>query len=163
MSKRCLSCLELKDDSKFHFRKNKQGLQSYCKECASLKNKAYRAGPKREEILQKQRDSRNKNLALERKLYQSAKRRAVEKSIIFNLSLEDIKIPDECPVLKIPLFAGSGGIAGPNSPSIDRIKPEVGYTKDNIAIISMKANMMKSNSTIDEVEALLSWMKKVCK
>ena len=88
-----------------------------------------------------------------------AQKRAEEKNIIFNLSVDDIHIPEFCPILGIKLIVGK--TQGPDdfSPSLDRIIPEKGYTKTNIKIISMRANRMKSNATIQEVESLLNYLK----
>lgn len=77
----------------------------------------------------------------------------------FDLTIEDLEIPEVCPALGIPII--------PNdpqkwqSPSIDRINPELGYTKGNIAIISFRANQVKSNSTIEEMEKVLKYYKAV--
>ena len=38
-----------------------------------------------------------------------------------------------------------------NAPSIDRINNDGGYTKDNIMIMSTRANLLKKNATIDEL------------
>ena len=38
-----------------------------------------------------------------------------------------------------------------NSPSIDKIIPEKGYVPGNVIIVSMKANMIKSFATPDEI------------
>jgi hypothetical protein len=37
------------------------------------------------------------------------------------------------------------------NPSLDRIDPNKGYTKDNIQIISVRANAMKSNAQIKDL------------
>jgi hypothetical protein len=41
-----------------------------------------------------------------------------------------------------------------HSPSLDRIFPELGYTKGNVRVISWRANWIKNNSTIEEIEKL---------
>lgn len=65
-------------------------------------------------------------------------------------------IPSHCPILGIPLFKGkSGGEA--NSPSLDRIEPELGYVPGNIVVISNRANRLKSDATIDELRAIASF------
>ena len=71
-----------------------------------------------------------------------AKSRASEKKLDFNLTSEDINIPDICPVLGVPL-AFKEEKRSPNSASLDRIIPEKGYTKGNVAIISWRANTLK--------------------
>lgn len=61
-------------------------------------------------------------------------------------------IPIFCPVLGLPLYRNSGGAAqGPNSPSIDRINPALGYVRGNVKVISSKANAIKSNATPEEL------------
>lgn len=75
----------------------------------------------------------------------SAKRRGLE----FNLTVEDIQIPELCPLLNIPLV--QGGDASSNLVSIDRIDSSKGYIKGNVQVISCKANTMKSNATKEEL------------
>ena len=55
-----------------------------------------------------------------------------------------------CPVLGIPLVIGEGACSD-NSPSIDRIIPELGYVKGNIKVISRRANRIKNDATPDEL------------
>ena len=88
-----------------------------------------------------------------------AQKRAHEKNLIFDLSIDDIHIPEFCPILGVKLIVGK--TQGPDdfSPSLDRIIPENGYTKDNIKIISMRANRMKSNASIQDIENLLNYLK----
>ena len=91
-----------------------------------------------------------------------AKRRAKRKGIEFNLltykSLP--KVPKYCPILGIPLKVGKGA-GTDNSPSLDRINNNKGYTIENIQIISRKANQMKSNATLKEIEKLYNYMSRI--
>jgi hypothetical protein len=91
--------------------------------------------------------SKYKNLhELKQQLYRSAKKRALQKGLEFNIELRDIHIPKKCPILKVPLICSTR-----YSPSIDRIYPNKGYIKDNIAVISTLANSMKANATPREL------------
>lgn len=45
-------------------------------------------------------------------------------------------------------------INGPNSPSLDKIVPELGYVKGNIVVVSLRANQIKSDATIEELQAV---------
>lgn len=80
------------------------------------------------------------------------KHRAKKRGIPFDLTVDDVVIPDFCPVLGLPLYRNTGGLAqGPNSPSLDRNDPSLGYTKGNVTVISSKANAIKSNATPSEL------------
>jgi hypothetical protein len=90
-------------------------------------------------------------------MHAAAKSRAKKKGIDFNLELSDVIIPEFCPVFGVPLEKAKGKSATrDNSPSLDRIHPEKGYVKGNVWVISNKANTIKSNATIEELEHLLS-------
>lgn len=60
--------------------------------------------------------------------------------------------PTHCPVLGIELNWAYGGKKHmqPNSPSIDKIIPELGYIPGNAQIVSMKYNTMKQDSTPEQ-------------
>jgi hypothetical protein len=91
--------------------------------------------------------SKYKNLhELKQQLYRSAKKRALQKGLEFNIELRDIHIPKKCSILKVPLICSTR-----YSPSIDRIYPDKGYVKGNIAVISVLANSMKANATPKEL------------
>lgn len=83
-------------------------------------------------------------------LLKSAKTRAKKQNLAFNLELEDLIIPSHCPILEIELFKGISKTCN-NSPSLDRIIPELGYIKGNVKVISHLANMMKSSADIQSL------------
>lgn len=76
--------------------------------------------------------------------------------------LEILDIPDACPVFGFPLnYEGTGEqgfTRGDDSPSVDRIDSTKGYTKDNIQIISWRANRIKNDSTPKELRMLADYM-----
>ena len=75
--------------------------------------------------------------------------------ILFDLKEEDLIVPDVCPVLGIPL----DGKTRDTQWSVDRLVPDRGYTKANIKIISMRANRLKNDASILDVESILRYMK----
>lgn len=87
-----------------------------------------------------------------------ARRRARDKNLPFDLKPSDISVPSHCPVLGIPLFTGKGGGYNPNSPSLDRINSKRGYTRDNVCIISMRANVLKGDATLDELQKIMIYI-----
>jgi hypothetical protein len=91
-------------------------------------------------------------------MLRAAKKRAKEKGLDFNLSKEDIVIPQNCPILGIPLIKGEK-YSNDNSPSLDRVDNNKGYIKDNVIVISQRANMLKSNGSAEEHEAIAKFLK----
>ena len=89
-------------------------------------------------------------------LWVKAKGRAKRGGLEFSMGVEDIHIPDICPILEIPLFPSKGNPTA-NSPSLDRIDNSKGYTKSNIRVISYKANRIKGNLTLRQIENLYNY------
>lgn len=79
-------------------------------------------------------------------LFDRARKRAQSRGLDFNITRENIIIPDVCPALGIALILGSK--RGPGSPSLDRIDPSLGYIVGNIRVISDRANRLKSNRSL---------------
>jgi len=96
-----------------------------------------------------------------------AKRRASEKGIEFSITLDDLlPLPNVCPVLGIKInYEGNNGQRGfvNDSPSIDRVNSSLGYIKGNVKVICWRANRIKSDATIEEMQALLDFMKRETK
>ena len=78
----------------------------------------------------------------------------------FDITIEDIQIPEVCSVLGIKLNIGRANASKDDSPSIDRINHKGGYTKGNVAVISLKANRIKNNANLEELEKVYLWLKK---
>jgi hypothetical protein len=108
-----------------------------------------------EHVAQQKREWKKKNP--QSVLITLAKYRAKRKNILFNLTPEDITIPEYCPVLGIKLQAGLGKIID-SSPTIDRINPNLGYIKGNIKIISHKANRIKNNASLEELRKVVDYV-----
>ena len=88
--------------------------------------------------------------------------RAGKAGILFTLTNNDIQemlpLPSICPILGIPLeYGGNGNRLQHYSPQIDRLIPSLGYIPGNITIISSRANSIKTDATIEELEKLYRW------
>lgn len=169
--KKCSKCGIEKNYSEF-FKDNhlKSGYRSDCKECNLIEQKLYKdknhdkiekrrreyqsIPETRKRINQRSADWNKNNL--NKTLLSAAKKRAAIQKCEFNIDLDDIKIPKFCPLLGIDIIR-SDIKHSPNSPSLDKINPDLGYVKNNIHIISRRANTIKNNATIDEIERILSW------
>lgn len=45
------------------------------------------------------------------------------------------------------------------APSLDRLVPALGYVRGNVRVISHRANRLKGDALIEEIEAVLHYMK----
>lgn len=88
----------------------------------------------------------------------AARRRAARAGVPFDLSETDFDIPLYCPVLGVPIEKAMGR-AKPNSPSLDRMIPDLGYIKGNVRVISMRANSIKGDASLAELEAVVKYIK----
>jgi len=93
----------------------------------------------------------------DRYLLNAAKYRAKKLGLDFSITVDDVKVPVACPVLGILLAVCSKQSA--NSPTIDRFDNSIGYVPGNVHVISWRANSLKNNATIDELEKVLAYMK----
>lgn len=89
-----------------------------------------------------------------RLMLQSARHRAKKAGVPCLLSVDDFSIPELCPVLGIRLQRSPGKRGGmsPFSPSLDRVKPELGYVPGNVIVVSMRANFLKNNASPEELQ-----------
>ena len=153
------------------------GRRSFCRECEHLiQNSPEYVARRRKNILKRRENPEyrlkaNKTDAKRRhtndnslKLYllRSAKQRAKVKGLSFNIDITDINLPDKCPLLGIPLKSFYGNATG-NSYSIDRIDSSKGYIKGNVWVISKRANTLKGDATLEELELLVANLRKKIK
>lgn len=106
----------------------------------------------------------------EHHMFGEARRRAKKKGIDFSIEVSDVLIPEICPLLGIPIFRSVGSVnehgrsnkmggAGMNSPSLDRVDSSKGYVKGNVWVISWRANKIKSDATLEELEKMVMALK----
>ena len=138
----CVGCQNLLPQNLFSYKIKddpSQGIRDKCKSCSSIR-------------AEKERERRKENWKHKPSLamLNNSKQRAKVAELEHTLTIDDIIIPDYCPVLGIKLDTGDRKRKG-NAPSIDRIDNSKGYTKENIMVISNKANMIKNDATIDEL------------
>lgn len=136
-----------------------------CRECKKIIGEKHR-NENREEFNKKCRESKRKHYTTEKRrqvyqknitteLYNHAKTRAKKSGIPFTIEQKDVIIPEMCPILGVPFSFTKKEM----SPSLDRKINEFGYVKDNIFVISKRANRIKTDATIDELEKILQYMK----
>lgn len=99
-----------------------------------------------------------------RMLY-AAHNRARKNGLEFDLTIDDIEIPDLCPVLGFPLAELSEKRVNSspryNAPSLDRIDPGIGYVRGNIVVMSYRANNIKKDGTAEEHLKVAEFMERM--
>jgi hypothetical protein len=91
-----------------------------------------------------------------------ARRRARVDGRLFSITIADLlPLPERCPVLGTLINYSGTGVRGfvNDCPSIDRFDPAKGYVPGNVRIISWRANRIKTDASIEELEAILRYMK----
>lgn len=58
---------------------------------------------------------------------------------------------DQCPVLGIPLDYTASGKGVHNSASLDRSDSTKGYVLGNVKVISLRANLLKRDASLEEL------------
>ena len=140
--KRCSRCKEHKPTTEFNNNpKASDGFRAQCKGCL---NEIYvercNAKPQWYRFLHK-------------------KANAKTSGIDFDLQYDELEWPVHCPVLGLELDYSFGKRTGvpPNSPSFDRIDPNMGYVRGNVIIVSHLANAIKTNATVDQLKKVAAF------
>lgn len=102
--------------------------------------------------VQKAWKTRNAAYYKQYSIFSGARRRAKQSGLAFEITFEDVNLPEVCPVFGMPLHLGEG--KNDFSPSLDRIDNSRGYVPGNIVVVSELANRMKSNATVAQMRRL---------
>jgi hypothetical protein len=133
IEKSCLKCLKIKSINEFYKNVgNRDGFQYHCKSCDKLEKQV----------------RKNTNKGRFKFMCQKAKDRAKRKNLPFNLTIDFLEqLYNEqnkrCAISGILLNFETIGINGKiaaDSPSIDKITPEIGYVKGNVRLVSYQVN-----------------------
>lgn len=121
------------------------GLNSSCKRCHAAKVAAYRA-------LRKATPEGWAAL-----IVPMIRSRAKRRGLVCTIAARDLIVPAVCPILAVPfIFCDS---SHPFAPSVDRRDPSKGYVPGNVAVISQRANRMKTDCTDSEAfRRLADWL-----
>jgi hypothetical protein len=90
----------------------------------------------------------------------TAKKRAKKKDMTFDLTYKHLEsiFPEYCPILGIKLELCQRDNLF-NCPSLDRIDNNLGYISSNVQIISNKANMLKNDSSLQDILQIIRYMR----
>lgn len=92
-----------------------------------------------------------------RYLWKVAQSRARKTGVEFTIQVGDVVVPTHCPILgnEISILTASAA----NGASLDRIDNTRGYVPGNVAVISRRANRMKGDLSLADLEAISSYMR----
>lgn len=172
--KTCKTCNTPKELNEENFHKrtvSKDGFNDDCKQCACEKVSASRKkyadrirtynreyGRRNPDKVKKwNRENRVRNYEV--RMLHEAKTRATRRGLPFSITKNDFSIPECCPVLGIVLEIGEQ-FAKYNSPSLDAIRPELGYVPGNVAVISHRANSIKNDASVEELRRVADWLER---
>lgn len=93
----------------------------------------------------------------------NARERAARRGIPFQLTKEYLAeiLTPHCPItgLRLRIYCGVGKGPRDDSPSLDCVVPDRGYVPGNVKWVSSRANRIKSDATLAELEALVAHFK----
>lgn len=142
------------------------GLTSRCKLCIiTHRNDEYNIEYQRKLRLsnpEKTKDNKRNSYRyreISKKLFLQCKNRALRRGHEFDLKLEDIIVPEKCPLLECEFIIGTMEDYE-YTHSLDRIDNTKGYVSGNIQVISKKANSMKNSASKQE---LINFAKNILK
>jgi hypothetical protein len=150
--KTCPRCAVAKDVSAFH-RSARLGHQRVCKDCFV---RQYQGLSPEEKVARVTRNRQRRHADPLRAMLSGARNRATRLGVPFDITLADIPVPAECPVLGIPLRWSERRTDA--TPSLDRVDPKKGYVRGNVFVISWRANKIKTDATITELRAVLRYV-----
>lgn len=156
--KNCKNCKKTKLEVEFARHLN-SSLRPICLDCWISHTPIYKIldfYEKKEQRRIRENEYDRKNIKIT--IWKSAKYRAKKYNLPFDITPNDIIIPKYCPVLGIEIKQNIGKCAD-NSPSLDKIIPKNGYVKTNIKVISWKANSIKRDSSVEELEKTIKYIK----
>lgn len=157
--KKCNTCKKKKDSTFFYDNQNTKDKKSNrCKDCQRVLNDAYnkkyqnnKSNPVNSTTYRKAASLKFRTNNFELQMLLAIKSKAKKEKRNFDLTIEDIIIPKNCPYLNIPITKYIGSGRHDSNPSVDRINNELDYIKGNIQIVSNLANLMKRNATIEQL------------
>ena len=170
-TKVCPKCNRELPLSEYNKGNGKYGHRSICRECEhKIQNTPERKARRRElELIRRQdpehikhRNEMDKKARLRNPkhwLWVAAKFRAKKKNQEFTITEDDFELPDICPLLEVPMHKNPEQACG-FSYSLDRIDSSKGYIPGNVWVISNRANKIKSDATLEELELLVKNLRK---
>ena len=160
--KLCTKCQETKPDDQFAADKlSRDGRRPHCKACVSAAYKVWFDAEGGRKRLERNKANRRALKASNPKLKWAhmvrnattarSRKRGESSEIFVDWLLENA--PTHCPLLGIELRYDHDKTRD-DSPALDRIDNTIGYRPDNCWVVSHRANRIKNDATVEELETL---------
>lgn len=184
VDKKCPLCKEIKELSEFYqSAKYDGGYSPYCRGCTAIMNKKHRNAERDREYKRKQyAENKEKYRGIARATSERLKEKDPAKwraKKFFDVSRDNVdadvtkdyleqlfRTTTHCQCcgknlcLEYKERESRAYRSNPDSPSVDRVNNQKGYTRSNIAIICWECNFRKTDLTIDDIEMMLAYIKK---
>ena len=110
------------------------------------------------EVAESHTTQRDKNL--EHLILARSRSHAKDKNLAFDITIDDIQVPDKCPYLGTELIRQAKRTTHDfvNVVSLDRIDSIKGYIKGNVEVISLKAKERKARATPTQLLDFAIWV-----
>lgn len=141
----CGRCKKFKSEKEFSNRSDRNSKRTTCSECRrELSKLAYK---------------RHKENSYFKLKANRARSRSQHIKVPCNLTAEYLESiwTEYCPVLGIKLIKDTYR-SDPALAELDRFIPNLGYIEGNVTFVSHRANVLKNNATIEEMEKVVQWM-----
>lgn len=110
-------------------------------------------------LLQSNKETtRYRNLSPEQHLISSIKNRAKRTGLDFDIN--KLTLPKKCPILGLELDYTYGSGRHDNKATVDRIDNSKGYTIENVVVCSWRANRLKNDASLEELEKIYKFVKR---
>jgi hypothetical protein len=146
-SRHCGRCCKIKSRENFYYcSATKDKLSSYCKDCTVEVNGKHR---------KKSRETKPFFIR-----HTQLKASAKAQGVPFSLSAEYLESiwTGRCAIFGTPVDIKTPRNT-PMSPEVDKHIPELGYVEGNVSWVCHRANRIKDNATVEELEAVLKFVK----
>ncbi len=180
--RQCTKCKQKFKLTCGNFQKNGKYFRHDCNLCRNKQNDLYRRDPKNGDILKRATLSKqeriekmrseepekykklldranelNKLKPPSKRVWENLKSRARKANIEFTIKIEDIEVPEYCPVFPWIKLNLNNNVVSDDSPSGDRINNNLPYQKGNVIVVSNRANRLKQDSNQRERERLVEF------
>jgi len=93
--------------------------------------------------------------------FAARKQNAIRNGIPFTIELFEIEQPKFCPIFGLELNYGWSGerCRDDAKATFDKVIPSLGYVPGNVFVISWRANKLKNDMSLDELEKIMKYIK----